>query len=350
MTEVLRVEDLRVRYRTRLGDIRAVNGVNFALQESSIMCLVGESGSGKSTVALAMMGLLPHNGDVTEGKVLFQEQDLLRISFGRLRRIRGKDITMVFQEPQSALNPIQSIGDQLVETIRTHTGSKKEQASRMAEESLREMGLPDPPQIMGRYPFQVSGGQAQRIMLAMALTLRPKVLVADEPTSSIDVTLQAEILARLKGYVQDWGCSILLITHDMGVVAHMADEVAVMYGGSIVEHADVRGLFHRPYHPYTWGIFQALPRMDEADRMLQPLQGTPPTLLNLPDQCPFVPRCPKAVSRCREETMPHLDPVAAGHQIGLTEWSRQMTELGPAMRETGQASWSRRSGTTYAWY
>ena len=253
MTEVLRVEDLRVRYRTRLGDIRAVNGVNFALQESSIMCLVGESGSGKSTVALAMMGLLPHNGDVTEGKVLFQEQDLLRISFGRLRRIRGKDITMVFQEPQSALNPIQSIGDQLVEAIRTHTGSKKEQASRMAEESLREMGLPDPPQIMGRYPFQVSGGQAQRIMLAMALTLRPKVLVADEPTSSIDVTLQAEILARLKGYVQDWGCSILLITHDMGVVAHMADEVAVMYGGSIVEHADVRGPVPSPISPLHLG-------------------------------------------------------------------------------------------------
>ena len=315
MAEVLRVEDLKVRYRTRGGDIRAVNGVNFTLQERSITCLVGESGSGKSTVALALMGLLPHNGEVTGGSVLFQEQDLLRISFGRLRRIRGKDITMVFQEPQSALNPIQSIGDQLIEPIRTHTGSKKEQAWRMAEEGLREMGLPDPPQIMRRYPFQVSGGQAQRIMLSMALTLRPKVLVADEPTSSIDVTLQAEILARLKGYIQEWGCSILLITHDMGVVAHMADEVAVMYGGSIVEQANVQELFQRPYHPYTWGIFQALPRMDDADRMLQPLQGSPPTLLNLPDQCPFVPRCSKAVSRCREETMPRLDPVAAGHAV-----------------------------------
>ena len=262
-----------------------------------------------------MMGLLPDNGDVTGGSVVFEEQDLLRISFGRLRRIRGKDITMVFQEPQSALNPIQSIGDQLVEAIRTHTGAKKEQAWRVAEDGLREMGLPDPPQIMKRYPFQVSGGQAQRIMLSMALTLRPKVLVADEPTSSIDVTLQAEILARLKGYVQEWGCSILLITHDMGVVAHMADEVAVMYGGSIVEHANTRELFQRPYHPYTWGIFQALPRMDEADRVLQPLQGNPPTLLNLPDQCPFVPRCHKAVSRCREETMPRLDPVAVGHTV-----------------------------------
>ena len=315
MTEVLRVEDLKVRYRTRGGDIRAVNGVSFTLSERSITCLVGESGSGKSTIALAMMGLLPDNGEVMGGSVLFQEQDLLRISFGRLRRIRGKEITMVFQEPQSALNPIQSIGDQLVEAIRTHTGSKKEQAWRVAEEGLREMGLPDPPQIMKRYPFQVSGGQAQRIMLSMALTLRPKVLVADEPTSSIDVTLQAEILARLKSYVQEWGCSILLITHDMGVVAHMADEVAVMYGGSIVEHANVRELFQRPYHPYTWGIFQALPRMDDADRVLQPLQGNPPTLLNLPDQCPFVPRCPKAVSRCREEAMPHLDPVAAGHTV-----------------------------------
>ena len=315
MAEILRVEDLRVRYRTRLGDIRAVNGVNFALQERSIMCLVGESGSGKSTVALAMMGLLPDNGEVTGGSVNFGGQDLLRISFGRLRQIRGKEITMVFQEPQSALNPIQSIGDQLVEGIRTHMGSNKDQAARTAEEALREMGLPDPRQIMGRYPFQVSGGQAQRIMLAMALMLRPKVLVADEPTSSVDVTLQAEILARLKSYVQDLGCSILLITHDMGVVAHMADEVAVMYGGSIVEHADVKGLFRRPYHPYTWGIFQALPRMDEADRMLRPLQGNPPTLLNLPDQCPFVPRCPKAVSRCRDETMPSLDPVAAGHTV-----------------------------------
>ena len=315
MAEVLRVEDLRVRYRSRLGDIRAVNGVSFGLQERSITCLVGESGSGKSTVALAIMGLLPDNGDVLDGRVLFEEQDLLRISFGRLRRIRGKDITMVFQEPQSALNPIQSIGEQLLEGVRTHTGATKEQAWRMSEEGLREMGLPDPPQIMRRYPFQVSGGQAQRIMLAMALMLRPKVLVADEPTSSVDVTLQAEILTRLKGYVQEWGCSILLITHDMGVVAQMADDVAVMYGGSIVEHADVRDLFRRPYHPYTWGIFQALPRMDEADRILQPLQGTPPTLLNLPDQCPFVPRCPKAVSRCRDETMPRLDPVAERHTV-----------------------------------
>ena len=315
MADVLRVEDLRVRYRVRQGEVRAVNGVNFALKEGSIMCLVGESGSGKSTVALAIMGLLPHNGEVTSGSVRFQGQDLLLISLGRLRRVRGKDITMVFQEPQSALNPIQSVGAQVVEVIRTHTGARKEEAFELAVESLKEMGLPDPRQIMTRYSFQLSGGQCQRIMLAMALVLKPRVLIADEPTSSVDVTLQAEILALLKTYVRELGCSILFITHDMGVVAHMADEVAVMYGGSIVEHSDVRGLFRRPYHPYTYGIFQALPRLDEADRPLQPLRGNPPDLLNLPDQCPFVPRCPKAMNRCRVEPNPQLDEVEAGHTV-----------------------------------
>ena len=315
MAEVLRVENLKVRYRTPLGDVNAVNDVNFSLQERSILCLVGESGSGKTTIALALLGLLPDTAEVLTGSVSFQGVDLLRIPGGRLRRLRGQEISMVFQDPPSALNPIETIGTQIEELIRTHTDKTKAEAYHMAEEALVEMGLPDPRLILTRYPFELSGGQCQRVMLGMSLVLRPKVLIADEPTSNIDVTLQAEIMDRLKSHCKDLGCSIVWITHDMGVVAHMADEVAVMYGGSIVEHSGVYSLFRRPYHPYTWGIFQSLPRLDQADRRLEPLRGNPPDLLNLPDQCPYVDRCPKAVNRCRVDPMPLLKTIEDDHLV-----------------------------------
>ncbi len=276
MVEVLRAEDLYVRYRTKEGDVQAVNGVSFSLREESVLCLVGESGAGKSTTALALMGLLPRPGTVVSGKVLFNGLDLLSVDDRTLRRIRGKDITLVPQEPRSALNPVLAIGDQVKEQILAHTDLSQREAINMAVVVMRQMGLPDPRDILKRYPFQLSGGMCQRVLLAMALALRPKVLIADEPTSSLDVTLQAEMLDLLKNFCKEFGSSMILITHDMGIVAQMADQVAVMYGGTVMEYADVKTLFRRPLHPYMWGLFQSLPRLDRPDDRFKPIGPPPP--------------------------------------------------------------------------
>ena len=315
MVEVLRIEDLYVRFRTKEGDVKAVNGVSFVLHEGSTLCLVGESGAGKSTTALAMLGLLPKSAKVSNGRVLFGDVDLLSADNRTLRHIRGRDISIVPQEPRAALNPILTIGAQVEEQILAHTDFSKREATDLALSMLRETGLPDPREILRRYPFQLSGGMCQRVMLSMALALRPKVLIADEPTSSLDVTLQAEILAKLKGYCKDLHSSMILITHDMGIVAQMADEVAVMYAGSIVESGDVRTLFRNARHPYMWGLLQSLPRLDRPNQRFQPIAGAPPDMMNLPGQCSFLPRCPKAINMCRLEPVPPLDEIEAGHRV-----------------------------------
>ena len=315
MGEALRAEDLHVRFRTKEGEVKAVNGVSFSLKEESILCLVGESGAGKTTTALALLGLLPKSATVVSGKVYFDGLDLLSADKHTLRRIRGKDVSMIPQEPRAALNPILTIGAQVEEQILAHTNLSKQEATSLASEMLKEMGLPDPKTVLNRYPFQLSGGMCQRVLISMALALRPKVLIADEPTSNLDVTLQAEILKRLKEFCKELHSSMILITHDMGIVAQMADEVAVMYAGTIVEFAEVQTLFQRPRHPYMWGLFQSLPRLDQPDRRFQPLRGTPPDLMNLPGQCPFLPRCPKAVVRCRLEPMPPLEELEPGHKV-----------------------------------
>ena len=315
MREVLRAEDLTVRFRTKEGEVKAVNGVSFALREESIMCLVGESGAGKSTTALALLGLLPKSALVVSGNVYFDGLDLLSVDKRTMRQIRGKDISIVPQEPRSALNPILTIGSQVQELILAHTDMSRREAVSLATDHLREMGMPDPKAILRRYPFQLSGGMCQRVMLSMALALRPKVLIADEPTSNLDVTLQAEILGRLKNFCKELHSSMILITHDMGIVAQMADEVAVMYGGTIVELSEVHALFKRPLHPYMWGLFQSIPRLDRPDQRFQPLRGSPPDLVNLPGQCPFLPRCPKAINRCRLEPTPPLIELELGHKV-----------------------------------
>ena len=315
MNEVLRAEDLSVRYRTKEGEVKAVNGVSFALREESIMCLVGESGAGKSTIALALLGLLPKSAQVVSGSVHFDGLDLLTVDKQTLRQIRGRDITLVPQEPRAALNPILSIGSQVEELIMAHTELSKKQAAGLATDMMGEMGLPDPRSILKRYPFQLSGGMCQRVMVSMALALRPKVLIADEPTSNLDVTLQAEILGRLKHFCKELRSSMILITHDMGIVAQMADEVAVMYGGTIVEQGEVRAIYQRPMHPYMWGLFQSIPRMDKPDQRFQPIKGIPPDMMNLPAQCPFLPRCPKAVSTCRLEPAPPLTEREHRHRV-----------------------------------
>jgi len=315
MAEALRVEDLHVRFGTPAGPVKALNGVNFVLEEGEIYCLVGESGAGKSTLALAIMGLLPVSATVPSGRVIFDGMDLLRISQEKLRTIRGNKVSMIFQDAQSALNPVQLVGPQLEEVILAHTNVGSRVANGMALDMLREMGLPDPKRIMGQYPFSLSGGMCQRVMLAIALVLRPRVLIADEPTSGLDVTLQAEILERLKALCREQGSSILLITHDMGIVASMAQKVGVIYAGTVVETSKVIPLFKEPQHPYTWALLKTLPRLDDVDRRLEPLRGVPPDMVDLPEECPFLPRCHKALSRCRVEHRPPLEEVAPEHMV-----------------------------------
>ena len=315
MAEILKVEDLHVHFGTAAGQVKALNGVSFVQEEDQVFCLVGESGAGKSTLALAIMGLLPQNATVPAGRVLFDGVDLLRAGTGHLRRIRGKEITLVFQDAQSALNPVQTVGSQLEEVILAHEDIPSRVATTMCLEILRELGLPEPQRIMNEYPFSLSGGMCQRVMLAIALVLRPRLLIADEATSGLDVTLQAEILERLKSLCKDLHSAILLITHDMGIVAHMADEVGVLYAGTLAESAEVIPLFKEPRHPYTWALLQALPRLDDVDKKLAPLPGVPPDMINLPEQCPFLPRCQKATAKCRLDRRPLLEDIGPGHRV-----------------------------------
>ena len=314
MTEALKVENLHVRFGGGSEDqVKALNGVNFTQEEGQIFCLVGESGAGKSTVALAIMGLLPMSASVTEGSIYFDGQDLLRASPERMRHLRGNEISMVFQDAQAALNPVQLIGPQLEEVILAHTDVTPRVANGMALDMLAEMGMPEPKRIMGQYPFSLSGGMCQRIMLSIALVLKPRLLIADEPTSGLDVTLQAQILERLKTLCREQHSSILLITHDMGVVASMAHKVGVIYAGTVVESSEVIPLFQEPQHPYTWSLLKTLPRLDQPNSRLEPLRGNPPDMTKLPEECPFLPRCNKAVNRCRQEPKPPLEEMKPGH-------------------------------------
>ena len=315
MAEALRIEDLSVEFHSPTGTVRALNSVNLVQQEGETYCVVGESGAGKSTLALAIMGLLPHNTSVLGGRIYFQGVDLMRAGQDYVRSLRGHQVSMVFQDAQAALNPVEPVGSQLEEVILQHSDMSLRNANRLAQEMLHEMGLPDPKRVMGQYPFSLSGGMCQRVMMAIALVLRPKLLIADEPTSGLDVTLQAEILERLRRLVREQGSSVLLITHDMGVVASMANKVGVIYGGSMVEHADVIPLFRRSQHPYTWSLLQSLPRLDDAGRAIQPVPGNPPDLVNMGEQCPFLPRCFKATNQCRNDHHPPLAETENGHYV-----------------------------------
>ena len=315
MGEALRIENLYVRFGTSGGVVKALNGVDLVMEEEQVYCLVGESGAGKSTIALAIMGLLPGSAAVEQGNIIFDGVDLLRASPEYMRNLRGSQISMVFQDAQAALNPVQLVGTQLEEVILAHTEVSNRVANGMAQDVLREVGLPDPRRIMGQYPFSLSGGMCQRVMIGIALVLKPRLIIADEPTSGLDVTLQAEMLDRLRRLCREQHSSVLLITHDMGIVANMAHQVGVLYAGSMVESADVITLFKEPNHPYTWSLLQSLPRLDDIDRELHPLRGNPPDMVNLPEECPFLPRCHKALSKCRVEVRPPSLEVAPGHPV-----------------------------------
>lgn len=313
MDHILAVQDLRVSYHERDRTIRAVDGVSFALAPGRTLALVGESGCGKTSVALAILDLLPSPGRVETGAVYFEGSDVRAMKREAIRRLRGAEISMIFQDPSSGLNPVLSVGSQLDEIIRAHRSVSKREARRMTLEALRRQRLPDPERIVDAYPFHLSGGMCQRVMIAIATVLRPKVIIADEPTSALDVTQQAVILRDLDGLKEHLGIAILLITHDLGVVAGMADEVAIMYGGRIVERASALDIFERPRHPYSAGLMAARPRVDRPDERLQPIRGSAPAPAGEALECAFLPRCAKAISSCRSEAWPPLREVARAH-------------------------------------
>ncbi|RLE29448.1 ABC transporter ATP-binding protein [Candidatus Acetothermia bacterium] len=314
------VHDLRTYFYTEDGVVKAVDGVTFKIEPERTLGVVGESGCGKSVTALSIMGLVPiPPGKITSGEILFyrdgQSIDLTKLNpKGReYRSIRGKEIAMIFQEPMTSLNPVFTIGYQIMEAIMLHQKVSKKEAREKAIEMLRQVGIPLPEQRVDEYPHQLSGGMRQRAMIAMALSCNPSLLIADEPTTALDVTIQAQVLDLMRDLQTRFHTSIMMITHDLGVVAEMCEEVVVMYLGKVVEHAPVRPLFHDPKHPYTQGLLKSIPSLATKKERLEPIKGVVPDPLDAPPGCPFHPRCPHAMEICTRE-MPTLKEVAPGHQ------------------------------------
>jgi len=306
---LLSVKDLEVRFSTRRSTIYAVNGVSFDLQAGETLGIVGESGCGKSVTSLAMLGLLPRSGRVTGGEVIFGGRDLLALNDAQLRGIRGREIAMIFQDPMTSLNPVLRVGRQLTEALRRHLGMDKASAEDEAASLLDRVGIPDARQRLRDYPHQFSGGMRQRVMIAMAISCKPKILIADEPTTALDVTIQAQILDLLKRLVADEDMGLILITHDLGVVAGVCDRTNVMYAGRFVETGPTDELFARPRHPYTVGLLGSVPRLDASRKTrLQPIAGNVRSLTSLPTACAFAPRCAYSVPESLEE-VPPLMPV-----------------------------------------
>ncbi|CAM3986748.1 ABC transporter ATP-binding protein [Cohnella lubricantis] len=313
MTSLLDVSHLRMAFDTDRGKVVSVEDVSFSLRPGETLAIVGESGCGKSVTALSIMRLLGKNSRCEGGEIQFEGTDLMSLSDADMREIRGNRISMIFQEPMTSLNPVFTIGYQLTETIRLHLNQNKKQARASAIEMLRKVGLPRPEAIMGEYPFALSGGMRQRVMIAMALACQPKVLIADEPTTALDVTVQAQIMSLMKGLCEESGTAIILITHDLGVVAEMADRVIVMYAGQVVEEADVFQLFENPQHPYTQGLLQSIPHLDgfEEEERLVSIPGSVPARYSQAEGCRFANRCSLASERCR--TQPPYAYVEEGH-------------------------------------
>ena len=299
---LLEVDDLHVQFATEDGTVRAVDGVSFALERGKVLGIVGESGSGKSVTAMTILGLTRGVNAKFEGSITYKGENLLELSEAELRRFRGNEIAMIFQDPMTSLNPVYTVGDQIVEAIVAHEQANKADARRRAVELLRQVGIPNAQQRVDDYPHQFSGGMRQRAMIAMALSNNPDILIADEPTTALDVTIQAQILELLDRLRADFDSAVILITHDLGVVAEVADEILVMYAGRVVERGGKRQVFYDPQMPYTWGLLGSIPRLDRPKpKKLHSIEGTPPSLINLPQGCKFRPRCPHAFEKCQEE-------------------------------------------------
>lgn len=310
---VLEVSNLATDFAGPKGVVKAVSGVSFAVKAGQTLGVVGESGCGKSVMCLSLIGLIGPPGRIVSGEVRLNGQELLQLSQKELRRVRGREISLVFQDPMTSLNPVLTVGTQLTETIASHERISRTRAKQRALELLVRTGLPDPEKLMRRYPFQLSGGMRQRVMIAMALSMHPRVLIADEPTTALDVTVQAQILAELRRLKEEFGTAIILITHDLGVIAAMADELAVMYAGSIVECGPVAEIFDNPGHPYTKALLDSVPRLGRQDELV-PIEGQPPTLLNPPGYCAFLPRCTQAGEECNGDK-PGLHPFGPGRYV-----------------------------------
>jgi oligopeptide/dipeptide ABC transporter ATP-binding protein len=314
MATLLKVRNLKTYFFTQAGVVKAVDGVFYDLEEGEILSLVGESGCGKSVSALSLMRLIPDPpGKTVDGEVIFDGQDLLKLPDYQMRRVRGKQIAMVFQEPMTSLNPVLTIQRQLTESLELHLGMSKTDARREAVRRLEQVGIPDPERRIKQFPYQFSGGMLQRVMIAMALSCNPKLIIADEPTTALDVTIQAQILELMKNLSRAYGVSLIIITHNLGVVARYADRVNIMYAGKIIERGTARDIYRNPSHPYTLGLLNSVPRLDlPRKEKLDPVQGQPPDLINLPPGCAFRERCRFAIDRCAEE-IPPLQSVGDGH-------------------------------------
>ncbi len=334
---LLEVKDLKVSFRTEDGIVRAVDGVSFSIAKGEVVGIVGESGSGKSVTMMSVMRLIIDPNAVFEGQVIYKGRDLMKLGQDEMREVRGAEIAMIFQDPMTSLNPVYRVGWQIAEQIREHEGSNKAQANNRATELLGAVGIPNPKQRVNDYPHQFSGGMRQRVMIAMALSCNPDLLIADEPTTALDVTIQAQILELIGRLKADFGSAVILITHDMGVVADVADRVMVMYAGRAVERGSKHDLFYDPQHPYTWGLLGSIPRLDRPKpERLTAIQGTPPSLINLPEGCSFGPRCPQRFDRC-VEAPPLEDRLRNGHLDACflepeTKRSRREATIHPELR------------------
>jgi peptide/nickel transport system ATP-binding protein/oligopeptide transport system ATP-binding protein len=301
MTPLLEVTDLRVTFATEEGNVNAVDGVSLAVAEGEILAVVGESGSGKSVTSLTVMGLTRGSNSRIEGSVRFAGEELLEADDERMRRIRGAGISMIFQDPMSALNPVYKVGDQIAEQILAHEDVRKSEALNRAIDLMSRVGIPRARERVNSYPHEFSGGMRQRVVIAMALSNSPRLIIADEPTTALDVTIQAQILRQLKELRDETGSAVIMVTHDLGVVADIADRVVVMYGGRVVEQGSLEEIFYDPQHPYTWGLLGSIARVDRPrPKRLPAIPGTPPSLLDPPQGCHFRPRCPHAFEKCTE--------------------------------------------------
>ncbi|MEX3018989.1 ABC transporter ATP-binding protein [Kluyvera sp. STS39-E] len=321
MHNLLELDNLQTSFFTRDGEVHAVRGVSFALNAGELVGIVGESGCGKSVTCKSILQLLGNNGKITGGSVRFRGDDLAQKTPPQMRQIRGNDIAMIFQDPMTALNPVLTIGHQMAEILMRNKGLSRKSAREKALAMLDSVGIADAPRRFNQYPHEFSGGMRQRVMIAIALSCDPQVLIADEPTTALDVTIQAQILRLLKLLQQQTQTAILLITHDLGVVAQMCSRVVVMYGGLVMEEGSVEDIFLRPAHPYTQGLLASLPRADDPEHRLSPIEGSPPGLLNPPPGCPFAERCSQRMPQCKGR--PALTSRGEGHRVACWLWSQQ---------------------------
>jgi oligopeptide transport system ATP-binding protein len=311
--KLVEIKDLRVSFFTPVGEVKAVRGVSWSLRQGEALGIVGESGSGKSVSVYALMGILQDPGKVTGGSIIFNNTDMLKLKENQWRQIRGKDMSMIFQDPMTSLNPVYTVGNQIAETVMAHTKIRSRQANMCAISSLATVHIPNPERRARQYPFEFSGGMRQRAMISMSLCCEPKLLIADEPTTALDVTIQAQIIELLKELKKNTNMGIILITHDMGIITDICEDVIIMYGGQIMESASVKELYKNPAHPYTYGLLECLPRLaSDSEEPLKPIEGSPVDLLNPPKGCPFAPRCDKCMKICLNNQPPQFE-VNPGH-------------------------------------